>query len=96
MYGGVWASVYLLHVVHALLQQLELSLVGVRVLVVGAIGLALLLPQELHLVPVGVQLPAQRVVLFPQGRLRLTAHTWAGHGTGQHVKRKITVDLSPA
>ena len=64
---------YLLHVEHPLLQLLDLSVwtvcVCLRVVVVRATSFALLLPQKIHLAPVGVELPTQGVVLLPQRRL---------------------------
>lgn len=47
-----------------------------HVLVVRSAAFALFFPQELHLVPVGVQLPSQGVVLLLQRRLRLIIHSW--------------------
>lgn len=62
---------HLLHAVQALLQELDLGLRTVWVLLVGPAASVLLPPQEVHLVPVGVQLPAQGVVLLLQRRRSL-------------------------
>ncbi|TNN73016.1 hypothetical protein EYF80_016686 [Liparis tanakae] len=51
----------------SLLQEAELLGVCAVLLTAGWLVLALLLFEQLHLVPVGVQLAAQRVVLLPQG-----------------------------
>lgn len=60
---------YLLHVLHGLLQ--EVQLLFLRVILLGTVHIALLLLQQLHLVPVSIQLPAQTVVFLPQStRLR--------------------------
>lgn len=53
---------YLLHALHGLLQELELLVLGDVLL--RPEKLLFLLFQQLHFVPIGVQLPAQTVVLF--------------------------------
>lgn len=61
-YRRVWA--HLLHPLQSLLQKFHLLLLG-GVLIPA--GFALLLLQQLHLIAVGIQLPAQAVILFFQG-----------------------------
>lgn len=55
---------YLLHVLHGLLQEVQLLFLCVVLL--GTVRLALLLLQQLYLVPVSVQLPAQTVIFLSQ------------------------------
>lgn len=57
---------YLLHALQSLLEEFQLLVFG------GVFRLALLLLEELHLVPIGVQLTTQAVVFFLQSfRLQL-------------------------
>lgn len=64
------AAADLLHAVETLLKQLDLNIwsggVARRSFVVPPTVPNLLFPQELHLIPVGVQLPTQGVVLLLQ------------------------------
>lgn len=55
---------YLLHALQSLLEEAEL--LGVRAVLLAPhwLVLALFLLQQLHFVPVGIQLTAQRVVLL--------------------------------
>ncbi len=57
-------SGYLLHALQSLLQEAELLGVCVILLTPDWLVLALFLFEQLHLIPVGVQLAAQGVVLF--------------------------------
>ena len=58
--------IYLLHALQSLLQEVELLRVCGVLLTADWLVLALFLFEQLHLVPVGVQLAAQRVVLLLQ------------------------------
>lgn len=58
---------YLLHALQSLLQEAELLRVRAVLLAPHWLILALLLFEQLHFVPVGIQLAAQRVVLLLQG-----------------------------
>lgn len=55
---------YLLHAVHGLLQEVELVLM--TVLLFRVLHFSLLLFQQFHLIPVGIQLPSQTVILLSQ------------------------------
>ena len=56
---------YLLHALHGLLQELELLVLGEVVLC--SKQLLFLLLQQLHLVPVGIQLPPEAVIFLFKG-----------------------------
>lgn len=58
---------YLLHALQSLLQEAELLRVRAVLVAPHWLILALLLFEQLHFVPVGIQLAAQRVVLLLQG-----------------------------
>lgn len=58
------SSSYLLHALQSLLEEAELLRVCAVFLAPHGLVLALFLFQQLHFVPVGVQLTAQRVVLL--------------------------------
>lgn len=57
---------YLLHALQSLLQEAELLLAGGVLLAALGLRFTLLLFQKLHLIPVGIQLTPQTVVLFFQ------------------------------
>lgn len=74
---------HLLHALQSLLQEAELLRVRAVLLAPDWLILALLLFEQLHFVPVGIQLAAQRVVLLLQGfGLQDTYRTTIGRSPG--------------
>lgn len=75
---------YLLHALQCLLQEAELLCVRAVLLAPDWLILALLLFEQLHFVPVCIQLAAQRVVLLFQGfGLQDTYRSRGGNGRGE-------------
>lgn len=62
---SVTRAQYLLHALHGLLEELQLLVLGEVLLC--AEELLFLLLQQLHLIPVGIQLPPETVVLLLEG-----------------------------
>lgn len=83
---------YLLHALQCLLQEAELLRVRAVLLAPHWLILALLLFEQLHLVPVGIQLAAQRVVLLLQGfGLQDTYRTTSGESPGENKARYVLI-----
>lgn len=80
---------YLLHALQSLLQEAELLLAGGVLLAALGLRFTLLLFQKLHLVPVGIQLTPQTVVLLFQS-LHLSQRPWeARERVGEILKMTI-------
>ncbi len=75
LYAVLTVSAYLLHALQSLLQEAELLLAGGVLLAALGLCFTLLLFQKLHLIPVGIQLTPQTVVLFFQS-LHLSQRPW--------------------
>lgn len=82
--------VYLLHALQSLLQEAELLLAGGVLLAALGLRFTLLLFQKLHLVPVGVQLTSQTVVLLFQS-LHLSQRPWESRESWRDEKRPALV-----
>lgn len=81
--------VYLLHALQSLLQEAELLLAGGVLLAALGLRFSLLLFQKLHLIPVGIQLTPQTVVLLFQS-LHLSQRPWeARERVGEILKMTI-------